>query len=96
MALTIRISTVDDVIAAFAKNDIMISHMVGNLVAHRFSVRDWAPGWAVGVVEKQSTEKRTRGSWEVNYGKEFSPPVYIHELNPSEYSTNWVVVTQEE
>ena len=27
MALTIRISTVDDAIAAFAKNDIMISHM---------------------------------------------------------------------
>jgi hypothetical protein len=76
--------------------EVSSTSLVGKLVAHRFSVRDWAPGWAVGVVDRQSTAKRTRGQFEVNYGKEFSPPVYIHELNPSEYGTNWVVVTQEE
>ena len=58
--------------------ELSAASMVGKLIAHRFSVCDWAPGWAVGVVEKQSTAKRTRGAWEVNYGKEFSPPIYIH------------------
>ena len=75
--------------------EVSSTFLVGKLVAHRFSVRDWAPGWAVGIVEKQSTAKRTRGQFEVNYGKEFSPPVYIHQLNPSEYGKHWVVVARE-
>jgi hypothetical protein len=75
--------------------EVSAASMVGKLIAHRFSVCDWAPGWAVGVVEKQSTAKRTRGAWEVNYGKEFSPPIYIHQLNASDYGKNWVVVARQ-
>ena len=44
MALTIRISNVDDVIAAFAKNDIMISHMTKLRAAESEFTKGMAPG----------------------------------------------------
>ena len=44
MALTIRISNVDDVIAAFAKNDIMISHMTKLRAAEGEFTKGMAPG----------------------------------------------------
>ena len=72
-----------------------IERMHGKLVAHRFAVKDWAPGWAVGVVEAQSAAKKTRGQWEVSY-KGFNPEVYLHKLVPTDCgpSKNWCFVSK--
>ena len=66
----------------------------GKLVAHRFSVKDWSPGWCIGTIVKQITGKRWNGQFEVDYGKAFNPPVYIHSLPPEQYGStkNWVLV----
>jgi hypothetical protein len=77
--------------------DISIAALQDKLVAHRFSVKDWPPGWCVGTVEKQSTAKRTLNQYEVNYGKQFKPSVYIHQLLKEQYgaTNNWVLVTNQ-
>ena len=74
-----------------------IESLRGKLVAHRFSVADWAPGWCVGVVEDQSARKRTLGQYEVNYGKQFNPAVYLHELKADQYgpTRNWLLVAEQ-
>ena len=66
----------------------------GELVAHRFSTRDWPPGWGVGTVDSVSTAKRTAGQYLVDYGKEFTPSVYIHKLLLEDYGVdgNWLHV----
>ena len=68
--------------------------LLGKLVAHRFSISSWSPGWCVGKIQKQSTAKRTLDQFEVNYGRQFSPAVYIHKLLLDQYgqTKNWVLV----
>ena len=77
--------------------DVSIAGLQGKLVAHRFSVKDWQPGWCVGVVEKQSTGKHTLGQYEVNYGKQFTPSVYIHQLLHQQHGAtkNWCMVAKQ-
>ena len=69
----------------------------GTLVAHRFSVQDWEPGWCVGTVVKRITGKRWNGQFEVDYGKAFNPPVYVHALLPEQCGAgkNWVLVEKQ-
>ena len=68
-----------------------LDRMRGKLVAHRFSIKDWSPGWAVGIVEAKSAAKKTRGQWEVAY-KGFNPEVYIHMLQTEDYGKHWCFV----
>ena len=70
---------------------VSIEVLQDQLVAHRFSTSDWAPGWCVGIVDAQSKAKRTLGQFEVRYDG-FSPAVYIHKLLPSDYARNWCLV----
>ena len=51
----------------------------------------------MGVVVEQSSRKRTLGQYEVNYGKQFNPAVYLHELNADQYgpTRNWLLVAQQ-
>ena len=76
---------------------VTIDALRGQLVAHRFSTSDWPPGWCVGVVEALSEAKRTRGQFEVNYGKRFKPSVYLHQLLPADHgpSGNWCLVAKQ-
>ena len=79
--------------------DVSIATLQDKLIAHRFSVKDWQPGWCVGIVEKQSMAKRTLGQYEVNYGKQFTPSVYIHKLLEEQYGAgkgqNWCLVAKQ-
>ena len=76
--------------------ELTIEALRGRLVAHRFSTSDWPPGWCVGVVDAKSEAKRTRGLYEVNYGKQFRPAVYLHQLQPAEHGPtgNWCLVAK--
>jgi hypothetical protein len=71
-----------------------VAELAGKTVAHRFSVEDWEPGWCVGTVVKRITGKRWNGQFEVDYGKSFNPPVYVHALLLEQCgaSKNWVLV----
>ena len=80
-----------------APAEVCIDALRGKLVAHRFSVADWPPGWCVGIVTAQSTRKRTLWQYEVDYGRQFNPAVYLHELRADQYgpTRNWVLVEQQ-
>ena len=74
-------------------SEITVETIQNKLVAHRFSTRDWQPGWCVGKVIKRISGKRWNGMWEVEY-EGFNPPIYIHELVLQGYGVdqNWVLV----
>ena len=72
MALTIRTSNVDDVIAAFAKNDIMISHMTKLRAAEGEFTKGMEPGddyytspftVSSGWTRKTASHPKARATW---------------------------------
>ena len=71
--------------------------LLGQLVAHRFSTRDWPAGWDIGTIVALSAAKRTHGQWEVSYVG-VNPPIYLHQLLAADcgVSKNWVLVAKSE
>ena len=49
------------------------------------------------MVEAQSKKKRTLDQYEVNYGKQFRPAVYLHKLLLSDYGPTkvWCLVAKQ-
>ena len=77
---------------------VTMAAMQGKLIGHRFSVKDWSAGWAVGGVVKQIDGKKWNGQWEVEYSG-FNPAIYVHALLLGQYGAgagqNWCLVDKQ-